>query len=85
MGLILYSNTPRSLNYRRSGVTDWTRKEHTQGPPQTQLATSDVETEAKLGEGGGREAFDEDVGELRGGWYMKNPHLIDGNPIPDKV
>ena len=23
----IYSNTPRSLNYRRSGVQDWTRRE----------------------------------------------------------
>jgi hypothetical protein len=64
MGLNLYSNTPRSLNYRRNGVADWTRKEertHTSSP-QTQLATTDVEAGAKLVESRGREAFGEDVG-----------------------
>jgi hypothetical protein len=88
MGLILlYSNTPCSLNYRRSGVSDCTRKkkEHTRAPPQTQLATGDVEAGAKLGEGRGREAFGEDVGELGGGRYVKDPHLANGNPISDKV
>ena len=24
----IYTNTPRSLNYRRSGVKDWTRREY---------------------------------------------------------
>jgi hypothetical protein len=46
---------------------------------------ADVEARAKLVEGQGREAFGEDVGELGGGRYVKNPHLADGNPILDKV
>jgi hypothetical protein len=72
MGLIYSTPTaPRSLNYRHSGVPDWTGKEeHTEhtSPPQTQLATSDVEAGAELGEGRGREALGEDVGKLGGGW-----------------
>jgi hypothetical protein len=50
-----------------------------------QLATGDVEARAKLGEGQGREALGEDVSELGGGRYVKDPHLADGNPITDKV
>jgi hypothetical protein len=53
--------------------------------PQTHLATGDVETGAKLGEGRRREALGEDVGELGGGRYVKKPHLADGNPITNKV
>jgi hypothetical protein len=64
----LYSNTPRSLDYRRSGVQDWARKKTSAqrtGPPlQPQLAIEDVEAGAKLGEGRGREAFGEDVRKL---------------------
>ena len=52
------ANTPRSLNNRRSGVQDWTRREYkemTKGkyPPQPQLATCYVEAGAKLREGRG--------------------------------
>jgi hypothetical protein len=50
-----------------------------------QLATGDVEAGAKLGEGRGREALGEDVSELGGGQYVKDPHLANGNPITDKV
>ena len=32
-----YSNTPRSLNYRRRGVQDWTTRKLT--PPQSELPT----------------------------------------------
>ena len=31
----IYTNTPRSLNYRRSGVQDWTTRKPT--PPQSEL------------------------------------------------
>ena len=54
------ANTPRSLNNRRSGVQDWTRREYkesTKGkyplPPQPQLATCYVEAGAKLRKGRG--------------------------------
>ena len=52
------ADTPRSLNYWRSGVQDWTRREYresTKGkyPPQPQLATCYVEAGAKLREGRG--------------------------------
>ena len=33
----IYSNTPRSLNYRRSGVQDWTTRKLT--PPQSKQPT----------------------------------------------
>ena len=81
-----YSNTPRSLNYRRSGVADWTGKEvHTRAPPQTQLATGDVEAGAELGEGRGRETLGEDVGELGGGRDVEDPNIADSDPVPDEV
>jgi hypothetical protein len=87
MGLIyIYSNTPRSLNYRRSGVRLNTIKRiHIRAPPQTQLATGDVEAGAEVGEGRRREALGEDVCELGGSRYVKDPHLADGNPITDEV
>ena len=89
MGLIYSTPTaPRSLNYRHSGVPDWTGKEeHTEhtSPPQTQLATSDVEAGAELGEGRGRETLGEDVGELRGGRYVEDPNIADRDSITDKV
>jgi hypothetical protein len=61
------------------------KKDHTHVPPQTQLATGDIEAGAKLGESRGREAFGEDVRELGGGRNMKDPHLAYGHPITDKV
>jgi hypothetical protein len=67
MGLILlYSNTPpqSELPAQRSSRL-YKKEERTHmSPPQTQLATGDVEAGAKLGEGRGREAFGEDFGEL---------------------
>jgi len=54
-------------------------------PPQTQLATGDVETGAELGEGRGRETLGEDVGELGGGRDVEDPNIADGDPVPDKV
>ena len=59
----IYSNTPRSLNFQRSGVQDWTptqwsarldKKESITGqhpPAVTTLATADVEAGPELGEG----------------------------------
>ena len=74
---------------RRNGVVDWTRKkqEHTthKSPPQTQLATDDVEAGAKLGEGGRRETLGEDVRELRSGRDVEDPNIADGDPITNKV
>jgi hypothetical protein len=69
--LDIYSNTPRSLSYRRSGVRLYTRKrKYIRAPPQTQLATGDVEAGAKGGEGRRREALGEDVCELGCRRYM---------------
>ena len=53
--------------------------------PQAQLATGDIETGAKLGEGRGQEALREDVSKLRGGQDMEDPNIVDGDPISDKV
>ena len=60
------------------------KKKHT-CPPQTQLATGDVEARAKLGESRGREALGEDVDKLGGGRDVKDPNVADGDPIMDKV
>ena len=49
MGSHIHQPPPRSLNNRRSGVQDWTRREYKgQIPPQPQLATCYVEAGAKL-------------------------------------
>jgi hypothetical protein len=63
-----------------------TRKEvqHT-NPPQTQLATGDVEARAELGEGRGRKTLGEDVGELGGGRDVEDANIADGDPVPDEV
>ena len=49
----IHTNTPRCLNYLRSGVQDWRTKKAHKGtpPPQPQLATGYVEAGAKLREG----------------------------------
>jgi hypothetical protein len=60
-------------------------KKHTHSPPQTQLATVDVEAGAKLGEGRGREALGEDVSKLRGGQDVEDPNIADGDSITDEV
>ena len=50
----IYTNTPRSLNYRRSGVRlDKKKVQRANTPPQPQLATCYVEAGAKLREGRG--------------------------------
>jgi hypothetical protein len=54
-------------------------------PPQSQLATGDVEAGAKLIEGRGREALGEDVGKLGGGRDVEDPNIADGDTITDKV
>jgi hypothetical protein len=60
------------------------KKPHTQ-PPQTQLATGDVEAGTKLGEGRGWEALGEDVGKLGGGRDVEDPNIADGDSIADEV
>jgi hypothetical protein len=88
MGLIyIYSNTPPAVWTTVAAESDWTPgKENTYEPlPQTQLTTGDVEAGVEGGEGRRREALGEDVGELGGGRYVKDPHLTDGNPITDEV
>ena len=78
LGLSIHTPTPpHSLNFRRSGVEDWTRKKaphgpHThmlrQHPPAVAtLATADVEAGPELGEGRGGETLGEDVCKLGGG------------------
>jgi hypothetical protein len=59
--------------------------QHTQDPPQPQLATGDVEAGAKLGEGRGREAFGEDVRKLWGGRDVKYSDVADGHTVVDEV
>jgi len=88
MGLLLiYSSTPSQseLPAQRSYRLDIMKRSTHTSPPQTQLATGDVEAGAEVGEGRRREALGEDVGELGGGRYVKDPHLADGNPITDEV
>jgi hypothetical protein len=89
MGLTIYSNTPRSLNFRRSGVyrLDSRRRStsHNRIPPKPQLVTTDVEAGAKLGEGRGRKTLGEDVGELGGGQDVEDPNITDGDQISDEV
>ena len=81
-----YTNTPRSLNYRRSGVQDWTtKKAHTRIPPQPQLATCYIEAGAKLRESRGGETLGEDVGKLGGGRDMEYPNIADGDPVAHEV
>ena len=80
--------SPRSLNYRRSGVCRLDTKEkryNTRAPPQTQLATGDVEAGTELGEGRGRETLGEDVGELGGDRDVEDPNIADSDPVPDEV
>ena len=87
MGLhYTYSNTPpqSELPVQRSCRLDSKRIKHT-SPPQTQLATGDVEARAELGEGRGREALGEDVGELGGGRDMEDLNIADSNPVSDEV
>ena len=82
----ILQHTP-SLNYRRSGVCRLDTKRSTthEPPPQTQLATGDVEAGAELDEGRGRETLSEDVGELGGGRDVEDPNIADGDPIPNEV
>ena len=89
MGLILiYSNIPpqSELPSQRSSQIGHERKEvqHT-SPPQTQLATGDVEAGTELGECRGRETLGEDVGELGGGRDVEDPNIADSDPVPDEV
>jgi hypothetical protein len=84
----IYTNSPpSSLDYQRSGVQDWpTKKEtHTQGPPQPQLATGYVEVGPKLREGRGGKTLGEDVSELGGGRYMKNPNITNSHSVSNEM
>jgi hypothetical protein len=92
MGLAVTGLTltpPRSLDVRRSGVhrLDSKRRStsHNRIPPQTQLATTDVEAGAKLGEGRGRKTLGEDVGKLGGGRDVEDPNSTGGDIITDEV
>ena len=81
------ANTPRSLNYRRSGVQDWTRRKYKgQIPPlRPQLATGYVETRAKLREGRGGQSLGEDVSKLGGSRDMEYPNIADGDSVAHEV
>jgi len=82
------ANTPlRSLNYRRNGVQDWTKRKYTQGkyPPQPQLATGYVEAGAKLREGRGGQSLGEDVSKLGGSRDMEYPNIADGDSVAHEV
>ena len=80
------ANTPRSLNYRRSGVQDWTRREYKgQIPPQPQLATGYVEAGAKLREGRGGQSLGEDVSKLGDSRDMEYPNIADCDPVAHEV
>ena len=85
------ANTPlRSLNNRRSGVQDWTRREYkecTKGkyPPQPQLATCYVEDGAKLRESQGGETLGEDVSKLGGGLDTEYPNIADCDTVAHEV
>ena len=81
-----YSNIPpqSELPAQRSCILDLKRISHT-SPPQTPLATGDVEAGAELGEGRGREALGEDVSELGGGRDMEDPNIADSDLVPVEV
>jgi len=85
----IYSNTPRSLNYRRSGVQDRTTRKlnppQSELPTQPQLATCYVETGAKLREGRGGQSLGEDVSKLEGGRDMEYPNIADGDSVAHEV
>jgi hypothetical protein len=49
------------------------------------LGTIDVETGPKLLKHRCRESLGEDVGELRSGRDMENPHTLDGEPLANEV
>jgi hypothetical protein len=49
------------------------------------LATGDVETGPKLLKHRRREALGEDVGKLRSGRDVKNPHVSNSNPLANEV
>ena len=90
MGLIYtHQHPPGSLNYRRSGVQDWTtRKYKGQIPPppaQPQLATGYVEAGAKLRESRRGKTLCEDVSKLGGGRDMEYPNIADGDSVAHEV
>ena len=86
----IYSNTPRSLNNRRSDVQDWTRREYkesTKGkyPLQPQLATGYVEAGSKLREGRRGQPLGEDVSKLGGSRDMEYPNIADSDFVAHEV
>jgi hypothetical protein len=89
MGLTIYSNTPRSLNFRHNGVhrldSKGRRTLHHRIPPQTQLATTDVEPGAKLSEDRGRKTLGEDISKLGGGRDVEDPNSTGSDIIADEV
>jgi hypothetical protein len=95
MGLIhIYASIARSLNYRRSGVQDWTAKKAlhkdnntppTPTPRQPQLAICYIKARAEIRERQGGQTLGEDVGKLGGGQDMENPNISDGNPVTNEM
>ena len=83
----IYTNTPRSLNYRRSGVQDWTRREYKGQipPPQPQLATGYVEAGSKLREGRGGQPLGEDVSKLGGSRDTEYLNIADYDSVAHEV
>ena len=81
------ANTPRSLNNRRSGVQDWTRREYKGQipPPPPQLATGYVEAGVKLRECRGGQSLGEDVSKLGGSRDMEYPNIADGDSVAHEV
>ena len=80
------ANTPRSLNYRRSGVQDWTRRKYKgKNPPQPQLAIGYVEAGSKLREGRGGQPLGEDVSKLGGSQDMEYPNIADCDSVVHEV
>ena len=70
MGSYIHQHPPPSLNYRRSGVQDWTKK---------------IQARAKLRESRGGETLGEDVSKLGGGRDMEYPNIADGDPVGHEV
>jgi hypothetical protein len=61
------------------------KRNHSNTPPVSTLATADVETRAKLEEEWRRQAPDEDVGELRSRWDVQNANFSNDDLVTDEV
>ena len=81
------ANTRRSLNNRRSGVQDWTRREYNRVniPLQPQLATGYVEAGSKLREGRRGQPLGEDISKLGSSRDMEYPNIADGDSVAHEV